>query len=113
LARADGGVWGEDFDSDGTIVLRSTEQTIDGEWAIEDPARRKLTKKEIKGSLLKEGDLVLTKSSGSHQHIGKTSLVDKQIAALNACFSNFMLRIRLREEMQPMFMWFVLNNRVA
>src|SRR5690606_23061878 len=72
LSRNDGGVWGEDFDPDGTIVLRSTEQTVGGDWKIDDPARRALSASERAGALLAEGDLVITKSSGSEFHIGKT-----------------------------------------
>ena len=32
LIRNDSGVWGDDFDDDGTVVLRSTEQTMQGGW---------------------------------------------------------------------------------
>ena len=38
LVRNDSGVWGEDFDDDGTIVLRSTDQTRQGGWRITEPA---------------------------------------------------------------------------
>ena len=39
IDRNDGGVWGDDPDGENdTIVLRSTEQTVDGHWQIEDPA---------------------------------------------------------------------------
>ena len=48
LDRNDGGVWGDDPDGEhDTIVLRSTEQTVDGNWKINDPAIRKLSPKEI------------------------------------------------------------------
>ena len=75
IERNDGGVWGEDPDGiNDTIVLRSTEQTADGQWRIDDPAPRKLSASEINAALLIEGDLLLTKSSGSSLHIGKTTL---------------------------------------
>ena len=32
LVRNDSGVWGDDPVDEGTIVLRSTEQTVDGRW---------------------------------------------------------------------------------
>ena len=58
----DGGVWGEEPIGEGdTIVLRSTEQEIDGRLRIVEPAKRHLTEKEKESSLLKEGDLIITK----------------------------------------------------
>jgi type I restriction enzyme S subunit len=114
LARNDGGVWGDDPSGDGdTIVLRSTEQTVDGHWQIDDPARRVLSKADLAAALLEEGDLLLTKSSGSSQHIGKTSLVDSDIASLQCCYSNFMQRLRVNTYFLPTLAWYFLNNRVA
>ena len=114
IERNDGGVWGADPDGEtDTIVLRSTEQTVDGRWRIEDPAPRKLTVAEIEAALLIEGDLLLTKSSGSALHIGKTTLVDRRIAALRCCYSNFMQRIRLKGSFLPELAWYVLNNDLA
>jgi type I restriction enzyme S subunit len=76
IDRNDGGVWGDDPDgANDTIVLRSTEQTVDGHWKLDDPAPRKLSESELGSSLLAENDLLLTKSSGSSLHIGKTTLV--------------------------------------
>jgi type I restriction enzyme S subunit len=112
--RNDGGVWGEDPDGiDDTIVLRSTEQTVDGHWKLDDPAPRKLSETEIRGSLLAENDLLLTKSSGSSLHIGKTTLVTAEIAAMRCCYSNFMQRIRMRPTFLPKLAWYVMNNDLA
>lgn len=113
LIRNDSGVWGQDFDDDGTIVLRSTEQTMHGTWNIEDPARRRLSTREATYARLRGGDLLVTKSSGSEHHIGKTSIVDEQIAALNCCFSNFMQRLRVSAEQVPQFFWYFMNCPVA
>jgi type I restriction enzyme S subunit len=97
IERNDGGVWGDDPDGQGdTIVLRSTEQTVDGRWQLDDPAPRKLSETDINGSLLVESDLLMTKSSGSALHIGKTTLVTAEIAVLRCCYSNFMQRVRTR-----------------
>ncbi len=109
LSRNDSGVWGSDFDNEGVIVLRSTEQKIDGGWKISAPARRKLTEDEYRSSRLEEGDLVVTKSSGSSLHIGKTSLVSREIAKLDCCFSNFMQRLRTRKNTVPGFLRYALN----
>jgi type I restriction enzyme S subunit len=114
IERNDGGVWGEDPDGEAdTLVLRSTEQTVDGRWKIDDPARRKLTSIEKQSSLLETGDLLVTKSSGSSLHIGKTTLVDEQIASLSCCYSNFMQRIRLTDALRPKLAWYVMNNELA
>ncbi len=112
--RNDGGVWGEDPDGlNDTIVLRSTDQTVDGRWQLDDSACRKLTESEINASLLAEGDLLVTKSSGSSLHIGKTTLVTRGIAALRCCYSNFMQRIRLKTSFAPALAWYVMNNDLA
>ena len=113
LARNDGGVWGEDFDDDGVIVLRSTEQTVDGEWKIVEPAKRRLTATEFTSCRLQAGDLVVTKSSGSSLHIGKTSIVTKEVEALNCCYSNFMQRLRVKRMAEPRFVWYVLNGELG
>jgi len=109
LSKNDSGVWGEDFDDDGVVVLRSTEQTVDGRWRIQDPARRRLSVREASNSRLVVGDLVTTKSSGSDLHIGKTSIVDESVAALKCCFSNFMQRLRVAPLHEPRYYWYLLN----
>ena len=113
LSRNDGGVWGQDSDNDGVIVLRSTEQTVDGEWRIEAPALRRITTSEFEACRLIEGDLVVTKSSGSARHIGKTSIVTREVEALNCCFSNFMQRFRTNESLNSRFAWYVLNSELT
>src|SRR5690606_24750285 len=79
----------------------------------DEPAMRKLSDSEIKAALLSEGDLVVTKSSGSSLHIGKTTLVTPEIAARRCCYSNFMQRIRVRETFVPSFAWYVMNNGIS
>tara|TARA_Y100000815_G_scaffold61177_1_gene49500 strand:+ start:5210 stop:7135 length:1926 start_codon:yes stop_codon:yes gene_type:complete len=114
LSRNDGGVWGDDPDGENeTVVLRSTEQAVDGRWQIEEPATRTLNSRERDSALLRVGDLVVTKSSGSSLHIGKTSLVDEAVATLGACYSNFMQRLRVSSDCNPRFVWFVMNNPIA
>ena len=110
LARNDGGVWGDEDDPEGTVILRSTEQTLDGGWRIEEPARRVLTELEKRYYVLETGDLVVTKSSGSALHIGKTSLVTKSVATLAACFSNFMQRLRMSSSVDPLLAFYLLNS---
>jgi type I restriction enzyme, S subunit len=113
LLRNDAGVWSEEFDDNGTVVLRSTEQTVDGGWRIVTPARLRLTERQRNNSLLSEGDLVVTKSSGSPAHIGKTSIVSHEIANLMCCFSNFMQRLRTNRTLVPEFVWRLLNSSIG
>jgi type I restriction enzyme, S subunit len=108
-----GGAWGSDFSDSGTVVLRSTEQTQYGEWQIESPARRNLTERECRQTLLRAGDLLVTKSSGSHSHIGKASLVTPRIEEMRCGFSNFMQRLRPDETLEPRYLWWFINSRVA
>jgi type I restriction enzyme S subunit len=113
LSRNDGGVWGDDPDGIAdTIVLRSTEQTVDGNWSIVDPARRKLSAGEVRASRLEEGDLLVTKSSGSSLHIGKTTIVDAEVADLQCCYSNFMQRLRTAVSLRPRYAWYLMNHRI-
>ncbi len=114
IQRNDGGVWGDEPDGLGdVVVLRSTEQTVAGEWDITDPAVRKLNAHDVGAARLMEGDLLITKSSGSSLHIGKTTIVSKQLAQTGCCFSNFMQRIRLDSSLIPKLVWYILNNDLA
>lgn len=114
IDRNDGGVWGNDPTGEGdTVVLRSTEQTVDGRWQLDEPALRSLTETEKAASLLATDDLLVTKSSGSALHIGKTTLVTPEVAALGCCYSNFMQRIRLKSEFDSRLAWYLMNNEIA
>lgn len=113
LARNDGGVWGDDFDDEGTIVFRSTEIDESGNWNLEEPVRRKLTESERRIYKLIEGDLLLTKSSGSAQHLGKTALVTKKIEDLGCVYSNFMQRLRVNDKLYPKFLFHLINNEIG
>lgn len=114
LSNNDGGVWGSDVENEeeGNIVIRSTEITIDGNWDFSNPLKRILTENEISKSKLYEGDIVITKSSGSPQHIGKSVIVSKEIELLNCCYSNFVQRIRFRNY-NPKLYHFVLNSDIG
>ena len=113
LVRNSGGVWGDEDASEGTVILRSTEQTLYGGWRIDEPARRVLSELEKRNSILETGDLVVTKSSGSASHIGKTSLVTESVATLGACFSNFMQRLRLVRSVDPRLVFYILNSPIG
>jgi type I restriction enzyme S subunit len=68
---------------------------------------------EREAYLLHVGDLVVTKSSGSPDHIGKTSLVTEDVAAMGCAFSNFMQRLRLGENTNPKLIWYYLNSLIG
>lgn len=113
LASNDGGVWGndpEDTDDDKT-VLRSTEQTIDGKWSIVSPARRSLKGFCLKNYVIKPNDLLMTKSSGSGLHIGKTTLAGQYFLNHECYYSNFLQRLRgIDRIVYPKFLWYILNS---
>lgn len=110
----EGGCWGDDpIGNSGTTVLRSTEQAMDGSWKVNKPAIRLLSNREAEAKLLKSGDLVMTKSSGSERHIGKTSLVNEEIEAMGCCFSNFMQRLRPKPTLSSKWIWYLLNSRLG
>ncbi len=113
LSLNTGGAWGNDPMGNETdvVVLRSTEQTMTGQWILDDPATRQITKSEYDKTRLEIGDLVITKSSGSELHIGKTSVVDESTQGYS--YSNFMQRLRLKENEEPKFYWYLLNSQLA
>lgn len=111
LAGNRGGVWGEDPLGNGdSVVLRSTEQSADGRWQINEPALRALTAAERRRFRLVTGDVLVTKSSGSATHIGKATLVDSSVAAIEPAYSNFMQRLRPGRALDPHFLWYLLQT---
>ena len=114
LTENSGGVWGKDDEfGNGTYVLRSTEITIDGHWDLQNIIKRQLSNGETERFLLKKNDLVITKSSGSQNHIGKTGLVDKKIEAMFVCYSNFVQRIRPKNHINSKFLHYFMNCPLA
>lgn len=113
IKQNDGGLWGNDpvENEKNSIVLRSTEQTIDGKWLIEDPAERYLGNELLlEYYKIKKDDLLITKSSGSHMHIGKTTLVTEKEANKDYFYSNFLQRIHTNSLLNSKYLWYFLNN---
>ena len=114
LSESSGGIWGEDDDfGTGTYVLRSTEITLDGSWNLQDLVKRELGDEDTEKFLVQRGDLIVTKSSGSQDHIGKTGLVGKEIESMNACYSNFVQRIRPNDRLNSKFLHYFMNCPIA
>ena len=114
LSANDGGVWGNDptgSDED-KIVIRSTEQTIDGKWCIENPAKRDLHTVSYSECRIQYNDLLITKSSGSDLHIGKTTLADEYFITHECYYSNFIQRIR-SETYNSKLLWYLFNSIVT
>lgn len=113
LSANDGGVWGnepEDTEAD-KIVLRSTEQTIDGKWCIENPAKRNLKGFALQKYVIKPNDLLMTKSSGSGLHIGKTTLANDYFLDKECYYSNFIQRLRGKKDKSiPQYLWYIFNS---
>ena len=113
LSANDGGVWGnepEDTEAD-KIVLRSTEQTIDGKWCIENSAKRNLKGIALQKYVIKPNDLLMTKSSGSGLHIGKTTLANNYFLDKEFYYSNFIQRLRgKRDKIIPQYLWYIFNS---
>lgn len=115
LISCDGGVWGNDPIEDSVqnkIVIRSTEQTVDGKWCIVEPAQRDLNGiNNLHAFKILKGDLLMTKSSGSALHIGKTSLADNYFLENECYYSNFIQRIRTKAF--PKYIWYILNSPLS
>lgn len=113
LSQNDGGLWGEDPQGNinDKVVLRSTEQTIDGKWIILDPAIRCLGNgSNLRYYTIKNNDLLVTKSSGSPLHIGKTTLANSDLASKNYYYSNFLQRLHTKNALDTKFLWYIMNS---
>ena len=114
IESCDGGVWGKDPTNTtlDKIVIRSTEQSVDGKWYISNPATRDLSGiKNLQRFRIQVGDLLMTKSSGSALHIGKTTLAGEYFVENECYYSNFLQRIRLI--INPQFAWYILNSSIS
>lgn len=98
LVLADAGTWGKEADStSGVPVLRST-NIVGSELRLDDVAWRALTSSHLVEKKLAGGDILVTASSGSPDHIGKCCVFDGAAADRTYYFSNFMLRLRTDPE---------------
>lgn len=108
------GIWGDyssEENDDGIFVLRSTEQKLNGELNIINPAYIKADYKSK--NILREGDLLITKSSGSKSHVGKCSYISKEVASCKYAFSNFMIGIRVKDrKLAPEYLYFCINSKL-
>jgi type I restriction enzyme S subunit len=96
----EGGYWGDDPTGENdTLVLRSTEISSRGKWReLSNGAYRSLNIEFGNKHLLQRDDILVTKASGSLDHIGKAALATEEIVSLGASFGNFMQRLRINRE---------------
>ncbi len=94
---ADSGTWGDDG-TPGTDspVLRST-NIAENRLSLSEPAWRVIPASDQVRRKLATGDIIVTKSSGSPDHIGKCAIFDDPTDGKDYYFSNFMLRLRAKK----------------
>lgn len=97
----DGGSWGADEDSMeiNAKVATTAHITMDGRWMVDKMPERSFNKSEYERNSVKQGDIIVVKSSGSAENIisGKAGYVDKNVEGI--VFSNFLLRISTDEKL--------------
>ena len=110
----DSGTWGEDPTGDNdVVVLRSTDIRLNGSWRITDPAIRHISGIDKLRKRLAYGDIVVVKSSGSPEHLGKSAIVTEDVASMRPCFANFVQRLRPSVSSDSRYIWYVLNSKWA
>lgn len=105
---ADSGTWGDEGrPGDGSPVLRSSD-IADNTLTFHDAAWRTIPENDRERRKLATGDIIITKSSGSPEHIGKCAIFTQPDDGRDYYFSNFMLRIRAkrgRADHRWLFYW--------
>jgi len=113
LHAAGSGTWGADPDGSKPTypVLRST-NIHDGKLVLDNPAIRSVTEKTARKYELRQGDILVTTSSGSQQLLGKNALVEDLPETY--LFSNFTWRLRTNPaRVVPKFLFYYLNSAPA
>ncbi len=94
LLLSDSGTWGPESDKyNGSPVLRSTNIQAN-QLVFDKVAWRKIPFNHQNTKALKSGDIIVTTSSGSPAHIGKTCIFQQPSDKITYYFSNFTLRLR-------------------
>ena len=108
---ADSGTWGDDgkHGSD-SPVLRST-NIAENRLSFSDPAWRIIPTNDLVRRKLATGDIIVTKSSGSPDHIGKCAIFEDPADGNSYYFSNFMLRLRVNQgQADPRWLYYWLTS---
>ena len=108
LELCDSGTWGDES-PDGMPLLRSTNMQ-NGELVLDDVKYIDVLKDKIARYTLREGDVLITKSSGSVDHIGKSLFITKDMDGKYG-FSNFTQRLRVNQKMVlPKWVYLIISN---
>ncbi|KKP37157.1 MAG: hypothetical protein UR23_C0006G0004 [Candidatus Roizmanbacteria bacterium GW2011_GWA2_32_13] len=108
LELCDSGTWGEES-SKGMPLLRSSNMQ-DGQLILDDLKLIDVPTRLKDRFTLREGDILITKSSGSEAHIGKSLYIDSEIDGLYG-FSNFTQRLRPNKKLvEPFFLYLLISS---
>lgn len=96
-------------DHKGTAVLRIPNIGNHGRIELSNLKYAEFTQKEHESFALQPGDLLLIRSNGSVDLVGKTSVVDKASAGL--LFAGYLMRLRIQEDIAlPSYIQFALSS---
>jgi type I restriction enzyme S subunit len=117
LSLSQGGIWGDEPDNSVDVfpVLRSTEIDHEGNLHLDSPtmAWRKVPRQKAERYALKDGDILVVKSSGSAHLLGRVALFHQQGEQI-FLFSNFLHRLRANDEIcNSIFLYYVLISPIA
>lgn len=106
------GTWGDEPDNSDNCypVIRSTEINRYGIINLESAVIRKVDKKTVDKFTLRNLDILIVASSGSQDLIGRVALFKTTLDNSKFLFSNFMLRTRTTEILNPVFLYYFLNS---
>lgn len=108
LELCDSGTWGIES-SEGMPLLRSTNMQ-NGVLILDDLKYINVPNDKRDRYTLREGDILITKSSGSVDHIGKSLFITEEMDGIYG-FSNFTQRLRVdRTQVLPKWVYFKISN---
>jgi type I restriction enzyme S subunit len=109
LELCDSGTWGNKS-LNGMPLLRSI-NIQNGRLILDDLAIIDVPKEKRERYTLYEGDILVTKSSGSESHIGKALYVDDEMGGKYG-FSNFIQRLRVKKSLaHPKWIYYIISNQ--
>jgi len=111
--KIDAGTWGNEPAKDNSHPVLRSNNIQDGKLDLSDLAFRSISQKDKENKLLEEGDIIITKSSGSSHLIGKNILFEK-IDNRDYFFANFLERLKPNKNIIcPKFLYYYLNSPIA
>lgn len=111
LVKDDAGDWGNEPDSNAIGVIRSTNFSNDGKLDLSNVAYRTLKPNKKNEKLLYAGDILIERSGGSDsQPVGRVGLITDEIAETDWVFANFIQRISLDKQVEPIYLYYCLQQ---